>query len=374
MNISINCRDIVGPYGGVASFTRAMKVHAEQYGHRIVHDLQSQSIDVIIITAHSKTGAASFSFYEAKAYQILHPKTAIVLRVNECDERKGTHYMNRHLIRIAQHADFVIFVGSWLKPLLEQSGLARNTPSSVILSGGDTQYFHRRGSSQWNGTEPLRLVTHHWGGGALKGHDIYQRFDTLLSKKEIQKQFSFTFIGNIPPECHYEHTTLLQPLSGSALGDELRRHHVYITASINEPSGNHHIEGALCGLPILYRESGALPEYCAPYGIGFTEENFEKKLSEIRTRYSELRERLLEYPHTAQKMAREYFATLETVVFNRQRTRHSVRSEIVNYLICRGSFSLYRIYGTVSESIFRVRVFLENRLRRAPVFLTKPKS
>ena len=46
------------------------------------------------------------------------------------------------------------------------------------------------------------------------------------------------------------------PLDGEALAAELRSHHVYITGSQNEPGGNHQNEGALCGLPIIYRTSG----------------------------------------------------------------------------------------------------------------------
>ena len=38
--------------------------------------------------------------------------------------------------------------------------------------------------------------------------------------------------------------------------NELKKHDIYITASENEPSGNHHMEGALCGLPILFKDSG----------------------------------------------------------------------------------------------------------------------
>ena len=37
------------------------------------------------------------------------------------------------------------------------------------------------------------------------------------------------------------------------------KHDLYISASINEPAGMHHIEGLLCGLPIIYRDNGALP-------------------------------------------------------------------------------------------------------------------
>ena len=54
-----------------------------------------------------------------------------------------------------------------------------------------------------------------------------------------------------------------------ALAAELKRHHAYVTGSMNEPGGNHQNEGALCGLPLLYRRSGCMPEYCAGFGIDF---------------------------------------------------------------------------------------------------------
>ena len=48
-------------------------------------------------------------------------------------------------------------------------------------------------------------------------------------------------------------------MSGHELADTIKGNHLYLTASINEPSGNHHIEALQCGLPILYLESGAPP-------------------------------------------------------------------------------------------------------------------
>ena len=66
----------------------------------------------------------------------------------------------------------------------------------------------------------------------------------------------------------------------------MKKHHGYITASINEPGGNHQNEGALCGLPLLYSNSGCLPEYCDGYGIKFSKSNFENKLIEFFQNYS----------------------------------------------------------------------------------------
>ena len=59
-----------------------------------------------------------------------------------------------------------------------------------------------------------------------------------------------------------KNTNLIDPLSGRELANELKKNHIYLTASINEPSGNHHIEASQCGLPVLYLKSGGIPEYC----------------------------------------------------------------------------------------------------------------
>src|SRR3546814_3442018 len=81
----------------------------------------------------------------------------------------------------------------------------------------------------------------------------------------------------------------MAPLDGVALADALRSQHVYVTASLNEPGSNHQNEGALCGLPVLYRESGALPEYCAGFGVAFTTETFEEGLETMLRDYSNYR-------------------------------------------------------------------------------------
>ena len=76
------------------------------------------------------------------------------------------------------------------------------------------------------------------------------------------------------------------------MANELKKHHVYLTASLNEPSGNHHIEAAQCGLPILYINSGGIPEYCSGYGVEFNEDNFQEKLYVLSENYEFFRNTL----------------------------------------------------------------------------------
>lgn len=140
----------------------------------------------------------------------------------------------------------------------------------------------------------------------MKGFDIYLQLDELLAKSDFARHFAYTYIGNLPPAVRFRHVRHVAPLSGTPLADELRRHHVYLTASIHEPAGMHHIEAALCGLPLLYRRSGALPEYCDGFGVGFDQETFEGKLFELRDRYWKFRPIMTSYSYDASRMCRGY--------------------------------------------------------------------
>ena len=77
---------------------------------------------------------------------------------------------------------------------------------------------------------------------------MYTLLDNLLGKKDLKEKFSFTYIGNLPKNYNFG-SVLKHPLFGSGL-KELKNFDLYITGSLNEPSGNHQIEASLCGLPV----------------------------------------------------------------------------------------------------------------------------
>ena len=99
------------------------------------------------------------------------------------------------------------------------------------------------------------------------------------------------------------------------MSNEIKKHHIYVTASINEPSGNHHIEAAQCGLPILYIESGGIPEYCKGFGMGFTDD-FEKKLELMIDNYEQYRAQMKDYPFNSKIMCKDYLGLFTDLIEN----------------------------------------------------------
>ena len=130
----------------------------------------------------------------------------------------------------------------------------------------------------------------------MKGYLEYKKLDNFLESEENRNLFDFTFIGNKPKHINFNNIKVLDPIEGKELANELKLHDIYITASENEPSGNHHMEGALCGLPIMYKESGATSEYCKDYGISYEINTFFDSLELMKENYDNFVNKLNEYP------------------------------------------------------------------------------
>ncbi|GAI22582.1 unnamed protein product, partial [marine sediment metagenome] len=63
----------------------------------------------------------------------------------------------------------------------------------------------------------------------------------------------------------------------------------------------------LCGLPLLYRNSGALPEYCKGFGVMFDGVyDLREKLIEIIGEYDFLFDKMEHYPYKARNMCENY--------------------------------------------------------------------
>ncbi len=317
MKIAINYKLKKGSWGGGNQFVTSLVKASLKKGFVITFDLKERDIDIILlIDPRSYTSEVTFGSFDVILYLLFRNyKTIVVHRINECDERKNTKYINRFLKWTNYCSDFTVFISSWLKSL---DIYQQDKPHRVILNGGDTNFFQVDKEISWKGDEPLKLVTHHWSPNLMKGFDVYRDIDALLNNEEFMNKIEFTYIGNLPYGFKFQNSRHIEPISGKKLGLELSKNHVYISASINEPAGMHHIEGALCGLPIIYRESGALPEYCMNYGISFKKNNYLPAINEMFLKYPQFKRKITFYPYTAKKMTDEYLTLFTELVGKRK--------------------------------------------------------
>ncbi len=307
MKISIGANVVEGPWGGGNLFFKNFIKYFSNLGNTVVNDLLDDDIDIILLTdPRSDSDSSSFTHKEIKKYlKYINNNAIVVQRINECDERKSTIGLNKFYMEANKIADHTVFVSSWIFNIYKNLGISEET-TSVFLGGGDSKIFNSKNRKKWDGKEKIKLVTHHWSSNKNKGIDVYKKLDELLEKKHLSKLLDFTYVGNLSKDIKLKNTNLIQPMYGESLSDELKKYHIYITASMNEPSGNHHIEAAQTGLPILYIDSGGITEYCNGYGIIYNFKNLEEKILELIENYNFYFEKLLNYPFNNESLFSQY--------------------------------------------------------------------
>lgn len=303
--VAMNWRPKSEAWGGGNQFAMAIGRYLAKRGHKVTFDLRHEP-DAILLVEGVEPTRATFFTNDVERYLRSNPGVVVAHRVNECDRRKGTGHVDARLRQTNATANRTVFISRWLK---EYHGW-NSADQHVIWNGCDEEIFFP--GAEWDGTPPFRLVTHHWSPNWNKGFRFYQEIDRAIATGYL-KDFTLTVIGSWPQDCKWKAARLVGSLWGKTLADELRNHHGYITASLWEPCGMHHVEAAACGLPVAYHENGGgIPEMCSRYGVEFSDDSVEAARI-LRYRYAVIRQKLVQFVPSlsATKMCSNYAKILD---------------------------------------------------------------
>lgn len=317
--VAINVRPIGAPWGGGNQWATQIVRALRQNGYAVRFDFASP-VDCVVMAHMGLSSPATFGLDALKVFLARHRDTVCVHRINENDKRKNTTGVDDTLRRINEFADFTVFVSGWLRDYHAERWFDKNRPHAVIINGADPRVFHPIGSARWKPGEPLRLVTHHWSDNWMKGFAVYQEIDGLISDGGLPGT-ELWVIGRWPEGIRWKAARTLGPLSGVRLADVLRSCHVYVTASAWEPGPMHFIEGAQCGLPVVYHlDGGGIVEVGREFGVGFRND-VRAGILEARECYAELRTATLAHAPSGDRMCAEYRRIIEHAITSRQAGR-----------------------------------------------------
>ena len=363
MKVSIGSQIIKGPWGGGNLFVANLSKYLKNLGHEVIYNLSEPDIDLIVLTdpRSRKDSTSTFNHIEIEKYKNYVKRDVVVVqRINECDERKGTENINDFYLEVSKSADHVTFVSTWLEKIYLNLGMSKNK-TSVILAGADSDIFNNSNLSSHKDDGKMSIVTHHWSSHENKGFKIYKLINDLVGRKEWAEKLEFTYIGNMSDEYRLTNTNLVNPLAGLELAAEIKKHQIYVTASINEPSGNHHIEAAQCGLPIIYLESGGIPEYCEGYGLSFNH-NFEEQLIKMIENYEHFQNKMKNYPRTSETMCREYYDLFNSLIAKKKTPPDKINLVRYPFLLKHKFYRVFRdklYFNTKNYLIYNLRKFLK---------------
>jgi hypothetical protein len=351
MKISIGINLQQGSWGGGNRFGQDLADFLRSMGEEVTFDLKDRDIDLILLTEpNKKLKTSAYNHKDILKYLLFrNPRALVVHRINNTSEARNDEAktFNHYRINANRSADYTVFISRWVHARYEESGFSSPhyrvilnganhriwKPSKALVSVGFTEgayHLETKGSSK------LGLVTHHWSKNVNKGFDIYKKLDKLLDNPYLSERIFFTYVGRFPDGFRYKNCNYVEPLNGGELATKINEHDIYLTASQNESAGMHHIEGALCGLPVLYRNSGAFGEYCHGFGLEFNEGNFEDKLHQMVREVNQWKARMKDYPFTSDRMCGEYHKLFKELlskresILKRRRITHWIKAVVMS--------------------------------------------
>lgn len=302
--IAINMKPKSSPWGGGNQFVNQLATHLRRKGHLVVFRLE-RGVTCVLLVEPRPFQTTVFGVSEIRDFKLAHPAVLCVHRINECDLRKGTDHVDRLLREANETADFTIFISHWLKNYFVARWFDIGRPHAVIQNGADPRIFHPNLPSDHPGNGTFQLVTHHWSANWNKGFGVYKEVDRMIADG-LLPGFGLTVIGRWPKQIRWREAVTHGPSRGKKLASLLRRNHAYLTASLWEPCGMHHIEGAQCGLPLVYHEDGGgIVEFGTRYGVGFRDD-VRGALLRARDEYVTLRNKVLRLAPSGHTMCEEY--------------------------------------------------------------------
>ena len=294
MKIFFSHKPVSIPYGGGNQFVLNLSNYLIKQGHQVIYNLQ-EGIDIIFVIDGRKIS----NYTDYINYKKKNPKTKIILRVNECDKRKNTNIVDNLILYSIRYSDKICFVSEWLAKYFISRGFDKKKPYKSIYSGCNNTFYPVKDNKI--DTTNIKIVTHHHSTHWSKGYDIYSQLDKLI---DTHRFISFTIIGKPNDKFKPINTKIIPPLKFNEIGSELRKHDIYITASRWEPSGNHHIEGAACGLPVLYHtDGGGINEVCQRWG---------EEYRDMKTLISKLVKIVQNYEHYRRKIDYGYLSDIRS--------------------------------------------------------------
>ena len=185
--------------------------------------MDEDDIDIILITEPRKTSESSaFTHIDVWYYKnFVNSNVIVVHRLNECDERKNTKFVNKYLLRLIKLLITQYLLVNGLEIYIKIK--VKYQKVMVIMAGADKSIFNIENRKVWDGKEKLKITTHHWGANWNKGFEIYKKIDKMLDEDHWKNLFEFTYIGNLPKKFSFNNTKVIEPISGDNLAKEIKK-------------------------------------------------------------------------------------------------------------------------------------------------------
>jgi len=276
MKINIFFNFVEGAWGGGNQFLKAL---SQQFINKGIYSTNPEKADIILFNSHHKLSDVIKLKYKYPNKKFIHRIDGPVNLIRD-DNKK----VDQKIYKICDMlADGIIFQSEWSKNKNIEQGLNVTQFDTTIINAPNSNIFFPNNSLNTDSNK-LKLISTSWSSNINKGFDVYKYLDKNLDFNK----YEYTFVGNSPIK--FNNIQFIEPVESNKLAHILREHHIFITASKNDPCSNSLIEALHCGLPAIGLNDGGHPEIIKKGGLTYNEpDEISEKISQISNSYSEFK-------------------------------------------------------------------------------------
>jgi len=231
--------------GGGNQFLKSLKNRLESNGHTTEDPADA---DIIVFNSYQYIDELIDIYKKFPNKTYIHRIDGPIRLYNSMSDKRDhvTNYSNRLL------ADATIFQSKWSQDRNYQLGLKAKDLEVTIKNAPDENIF--KPSNKKLNSEKIKIVSTSWSPNWKKGFNDYKWLDENLDFNK----YEYTFVGNSPVK--FKNINLVPPQNSPELAKIISDSDIYITASINDPCSNSHLEALYSKKPVIALNSGGHPE------------------------------------------------------------------------------------------------------------------
>ena len=250
------------PYGGGNQFLMALRKAFLKRGIDVRENELAEDIDAYVLNSIHFDVDKFLEFSRRHRLNVIHRIDGPIHLIRGFDREKDElcYRLNE------QFASATVLQSAWVYQRIVEMGYQPLSPT-IIHNAVDSDIFHSRGRLPFDRKQKIRLISSSWSNNPRKGGPTYKWIEDHLD----WDRFEYTFVGNASES--FLRVRHIPPVPSEELASVLREHHIFITASRNDPCSNAVIEALACGLPTLYLDDGGHPELVGYGGLPFKSED-----------------------------------------------------------------------------------------------------
>ncbi len=251
------------PFGGSNQFLKALKNYFIQQN---VYSEQIEQADIVILNSHL-FGQGKTLFGIIWANRRLFQQKTILHRVDgpvSLYQANNRFSIDKYVFKINRFvADGTIFQSDWSQKKCKEVGMPTKAFELVTFNAPDPAIFFPSIMETPQPGAKFKIIATSWSTNPNKGFDIYEFLDKHL---DFDK-YEMTFVGRSP--IAFKNIQLIDPLPSPQVAEQLRAHHLFISASFLEACSNSLLEAIHCGCVPIARDTSSHPEMIEKFGILF---------------------------------------------------------------------------------------------------------